>query len=608
LAYASEKSKIGREPVSYVELDFNACSLTYGSAPCTASGSVDGKCFNGYAGCQDKANFSSTTKTLRFSNVRIDDLQGTTEAPTVPSLVGVNLSPTSLTPGQGLGIRATCDITLEDHPSTMVGIDPYISDRTYVHQDRGSFWSKLVTMFPYYVGNEVRVYTGFLEEDGSYDASNFKSRTYFIDSITGPSAKGKVQIKCKDILRFGDREKATIPTLSQCVLASDASAGATSLSVTDPNDDVKDSYDGGQAYIRVDDETMLITNITGSNPSYTLTVTRAAMPSVYTGDMTAEAHDADATVQHCHFFNAEDIDDILYYCLNTGAGIDASYLPTAEWQSIIDFGLQSYSLTTLITEPTGVKELLEELSQHNMFMWWNERTGKVKLDSIIKRATSYGVFDDDDNIIADSVNVSRDDKARVSQVWMAFGHRTPIADLDEYKNFTSIYVSADAGKEGANEYNQKRIKRIFSRWLPLDKRSVATEITNRYLNHYKDTKHLISLELDPKDDDAWTGDFINMKTRLVQNGNGATPERGYRVLEANEILAPGQTKYRYKLQSNGAFFAGASSRYALIGPNTLVDYDSESESNKNKYAFIASGDRGDGEPGFDPDEAAYQIL
>ena len=608
MSYDTEKGRIGHEPVSIVEVDMRTCSLTYGIAPCTASGSGDGKCFNSYATCQDKPNFTPTTRTLRFSNARIDEVQGAGEIPTIPSLVAISLSPTSLTPGQGLGIRSTCTITLSDHPYTMVGIDDYIDDRTYLHADRGSLWSKLVTIFPYYVGNEVRVKTGFLEEDGTYDPSNFRTRTYFIDSIAGPSARGQISIKCKDILRFGDREKATVPTFSNAVLDTNINSSQTSIDITDPNDDVKNAYDGGEEYIRIDDEVMLISGISGSNPDYTLTVTRASIPSAYPGSVLAEAHDSDSTVQHCKFFDQEPVNDIVYYLLNTGAGIDASFLPTAEWQEVIDFGLQSYEFTTLLTEPTGVKELLNEISEHTILMWWDERSAKVPMGSLIKKGDAFGEFTDEDNIIQESVNVNRDDSARVSQVWCGFGHRNPVLELDKQTSFSSYFASVDNDAQEVNEYDQVRIKRIFSRWLPLSKRTVANEITNRMLNFYKDTKNLVSMEINPKDDDAWTGDFVEVATRLIQDPNGSTPTRGYRILEANEINSKGVTKYRYKLQSNGSSFSGGGARYGLIGPNTLGDYSTETESNKNKYCFIAFEDRGDGEPGFPTNEDPYLII
>jgi hypothetical protein len=608
MAYADEAVKFNREPVAIVEIDFRACSLVHGVGACASTATGDNKCYNSYSTCRDRANFAATTKTLRFSNIRIDDLQGDTEAPTFPTLTGLNLSPTVLTPAEGLGIRATCSITLTDHPFTDVGIDPYLSDRTFDPMDRGSFWSKMVTRWPFYTDNVVRVKTGYLEDDGTYDAANFTTRTYFIDTIKGPDEKGSVQISCKDILRQADNAKAQVPTQSRASLTSDITSAATSVDITDPDDDVKGAYDAGQAYVRIDDETMLITNMTGSGPSYTLTVNRASMPASYEGTMSAEEHSAEATVQQCHYFNAEPVDDIIYYLLNTGAGIAASYLPTTDWDDVISFGLQEYDFSALITEPVGVKDLLEEITKHSILLWYDERDGEVKMDSIIRRLDVVGPLDDTDHILSDSVSVNRDDKARISQAWLAFGHRNPVLELDELKSFSSVYVSADVDKEAANEYNQKKVKKIFSRWLPLTKKSVATEITNRLLNYYKDTKNIVTIALDPKDYETWTGDILTMSTRLIQDFTGSTPRRTYRVLQANEAFAMGDVKYKYTLQSTGSIYGGEALRFGLITPNTMGEYSAETEANKARYGFICYNDRGDGEAGFPVNDEAYGII
>lgn len=618
MTYDGQKVKMGKEPVVIVEIDFNACSLTYGNTPCTASGAAGTECFNSFSTCQDQANFAASTKTVRFSSVRLDGL-----GLCFPTITGVSTSPTVLTPGKGLGVRSKVSIQLTDHPWTDVGFDNYLANRTYDADSQGSFWGKMINRWPFYENNEVRVKTGYLADDGTYDANNFVTRTYFLDTITGPSNNGKVTIVAKDILKFADREKANQPTQSQATLDANITAAATSFDITDPNDDVKGAYDdtanvgASQCYIRIDDEVMLVTNLTGSAGAYTLTVTRAAMPSIYTGTMTAETHDQDATVQHCYFYDQKEPDDIVNNLLGTVAGISAGYLDTSGWQTNIDFGLQNYLFSALITEPTPVKDLLDEITQHNLFIWWDERTQKVKMDSILKKPSDHGPFDDDSHLVAGSVSVSRDDKSRVSQAWFAFGLRTPVSEMDELKNFSAVKVTADLDAEGSNEYNQKKIKRFFSRWIPLNKASVASEITNRYVNYYRDTKHIISATLDPKDDDAWTGDRVIIKTRQVQDRFGASVERNYRVLQVSEKMGNGAFSYDYIMQSTGGIFDGGETEtYGLITPDlnsedgvsAFPDYSSASVALKSKYAFISENDRGDGNPGFSPNEEPYLII
>jgi len=86
MTYDTEKIKVGKQAITILELDLDACSLTYGNSPCTASGTAALKCFNTFGTCQDTANFAKTTKTFRFSDRVYDGLQAAGDAPTFPKL------------------------------------------------------------------------------------------------------------------------------------------------------------------------------------------------------------------------------------------------------------------------------------------------------------------------------------------------------------------------------------------------------------------------------------------------------------------------------------------------------------------------------------------
>jgi hypothetical protein len=593
LTYNLQKAKFAKEPVYLIEIDLTACSLVYGNSPCTASGTAANSCFNSFKTCQDLPNFATTTKTYRFSSTRLDGSQGDTDAPTFPVVLDVNTAPTQLTPAKGLGIRSTCTIKMTDFPWTDIGVDPYVASRTYDPREQGTFFGKLLARHPYYSGRVCRVKTGYLADDGTYDASNFITRTYFIESIHGPDKNGNVSMVTKDILSFASNAKAQLPVQSQAEITGDITSSATSIAINDPNDDIKDAYDANQKYIRIDDETMLMTNLTGSNPTYTLTVTRAAMPGIYTGVMTAEEHSAESTVQQCYHFDTIEIDNIVEYLLESVAGISAGYLDKAGWQRVIDFGLQSYTFSALITEPTGIDDLLTEITEHTILLWWDERAQLVKMDSILNRPPDYGPFDDDSNLISQSVNVGRSDKERISQVWVAYGLRNPVLEMDELKNYAAVKLSADLDAEGVNQHDEKRVRRVWSRWIPLGLGTVASEITNRLLNYYKVTKKVITISMDAKNDDAWTGDIIKVKTRQVQDEFGGSPYRDYRVLQTNEILTGSTVQYKYIIQSTDR----DSSRIGVITPDldpndgvsAFPDYDGATitEELKTRYAFIS---------------------
>jgi hypothetical protein len=602
LTYAAQKIKFGKEPVTILELEMDLCPLVWSVGSCTASGSAGDECFNTAASCQLTDIYASqtkTTKTYRFSSFRLDGLQADGEMPTFPTIQNVSTAPTELNPSKGLGIRSTCSITLTDHPWTDIGIDPYLSNRTYTPDDQGTFWGKFMARNSYYEGRKMTVKTGYLADDGTYDANNFISRTFFIDTITGPSKDGKVVIKGKDVLKFADSNRKQLPSQSRAELPSDITDAATSFDITDPDDDVKDAYDANQKYIRIDDETMLMTNLTGSNPTYTATVTRATMPSTYEGTMTAEEHSAESTVQQCYHVDAQRIDIFVNYILDTIAGIDSSYLPTSDWDATIDFGFQSYLLSALLTEPIGINELLEEITEHNILLWWDERDQEVKMDTILNRVNDYGPFNDDDNLIAGSVGVARSDKERISHMRVAYGHRNPVLELDKLENFTTVKVSIDTDKESTDEYDESKISKVWSRFLPTTLGSVASEITNRTLNYYKVTKHIMTFSMDAKDDDAWTGDLIGVETRQRQTETGATESKSYRVLKVNEIIKTDGVMYKYTIQSTDQ----DGFRYGRITPNSMGTYSAETQANRDQYAFIGPNS------GLFPDDGQlYRIL
>jgi hypothetical protein len=477
--------------------------------------------------------------------------------------------------------------------------DPYVANRSYDPETQGTFWGRLLARQGYYEGRVMRLKTGYLTTAGTYDASNFETRTYFIDTISGPDPRGKVTIKAKDVLKFADKEKAQLPVQSQATLNADISASTTTFAISDPSDDVKNAFDAGQTYIRIDDEVMLVSAISGASTPYNLTVTRGTMPSVYTGTMTAEEHSQDATVQNCYFYDNQDIDDIVKHLVVDTAGISSAYADLSGWQTVIDYGLQSYKFSTLLTEPVGVKDLLDEITQHSILLWWDEREQLIKMDSLINRAQSGGPYNDDDNNVADSVSVARDDRSRISQVWVAHGLRNPVLEMDELKNFESVKVSVDLDAEGVNQYNQKRVTRIWSRWLPTASSAVASEIANRLLNYYKVTKRMVTVTLDPKDDSVWTGDLVTLNTRQLQGTDGSSSDTAFRILQVSEMLGDGDVRYKYVMETTDQDLL----RLGLIGPNTLVDYNSEDAADIAKYAFVGpnSGNFDDGEP-------PYQII
>ena len=600
MSYDVVKKQMGHEPIYIMEIDLDFCSLDFGVAPCTASGAAGTECYNTFATCPvqgDYSAFGRSTKTYRFSSQRIDELQQAGDAPTIPSITSVSMAPTKLTPAQGLGVRSTVNIRLQDHPFNDVGTDPYFRTRTYTPEDQGTFWGKFVARNKFYENRPLRIKQGYLNEDGSFDASNLIEREYVIHKITGPDASGKVTIDAKDPLKFADAVKAQWPQPPVAVLDGAINSSVTSFSITDSDAQIFDGFNGGQEYIRIDDELMHMTNVVDNGGgSYTVTVdsrgSSLSQPIIYSLTVVPDEHDDDTNIQLCHYFSSARIDDICFFLLNTAAGIDSSFLPLSKWQDSLDFsGLTGYLLTALLVEPTAVKTYLSELTEYTIMLYWHEREQEVLMNSLLdKTSSNRPTFDDSSHIVKDSVNHTLDVTQRISQVWTYFGLRSPILQMDELKSFSNVEITADLSKESVDEYAKPAVKQIFSRWFPVNFRNIVLEINTNLLNNYKDTKDIMTIDLDPKDDDNWTGDRVFVDTQYLQESSGANKVQGYIILQVNEKLKPTGTEYTYLLQSE--FGLG---RYARITPNQdpdipanpFPDYPAANDDLKERYAFIA---------------------
>ena len=358
---------------------------------------------------------------------------------------------------------------------------------------------------------------------------------------------------------------------------------------------------------------MLITAaVAASATETTLTVTRATLPSFYPGAVEAVAQEEGDAVQVCILFETARVDDIIYELLSDVVGIDDFFLPVADWAAAIDQGYQSYLFNRLITEPVGVKQLLEEITQHNILLWWDERAQEVKLDTMIPRQVSGVVLNDTDDIMMDSVAVTDDIENRVSQVWVYTGIRSPIIDNTELKSYSTVNIRADLDAESRLEYGGSKIRQIFSEWLPTGN-AVSSEIASRYLLNYKSTTKIISLIVDSKNDRTWTGQVLQANTQFVQDEFGRNKILQYRILEAKETLSAEGVSLKFMLSEQPTVF-----RFGMIAPDlnpedaaAFPDYTPASQALKDRYAFIGYDD-GTGPPpeaeNFPDNTSPYQIV
>jgi hypothetical protein len=569
---------VGREPIQVIEIDQPLCVNTYGIAPCTAAVGTTGsdKCFNTRFTCQDAANYdqTSSTVTLRFAKplTNLPD-----EAYIIPSLVSVSTSPTVINYAtnakdqKALGVRATLTATFTDHPHTDRIVDPYRTDRSYEPIARSTFWAKWLRRNPYYQNYTIRVLDGYVGQT----LAEMTSRTYLIDQITGPDGNGRVTIKAKDILTLADDKKALAPPATPGELIEDELAAETTLRITGA---VAADYPVSPGLVRINDEIISYTAVSTISP------TEINLTGCTRGTNGTEAadHSLGDRVQWCIDVNASNCVDVAASLLLNYANVPSAYIPITDWNAERDQWLSLIDVSTILSEPTGVTELLGELCEQSvMNIWWDERDQEIKLRAVRPLTDTPVLLTDDANIIAESTSLMREPKERASQVWVFFNQRNPVEPLDEEKNYRNVYITADLDTETAEQYGTSSIKRIYSRWLSTN--GQALNAAGRILSRLKFTPEYLTLTLDAKDRTLWTGDVVDVENRNIVDAWGAPRTQRYQIISAEEIDSGHMVKYKMvRFDFDGIF--------SFIMAGGSPNFTSATDEQKATGCFIAGAD------------------
>lgn len=532
-------NEVGRQPVVLVEIDQDFCSLEYGVSPCTAEVGVTGsrKCFNTVFTCQDRQNFTKAFLTLRFCEPQAE-VPFTWGA--IPTVKSVTTTPTEINPGGGdvnrspLGARARVNIRLQDSPSSDFNVDKYRDERDYDPLKRGTFWTKWLRRNPYYIGRNIRIREGYLDQD----INDMVTRHYIIKDIHGPDANGQVTIIGEDILSLAEIDKAQAPFVTEGELLTGINETATSITIINYRDvdDYPDpsSFSEGYGTVRINDEVMRYTSRTVNvDDSITLSgITRS------TDGSEVDEHDEGDNVQLCLRYTEIGVWEVINDLLVNYANVPSEFIPYADWVEEGETWLEQFDVSALITEPEGVENLLGEIAQQCLlFIWWDERDQEVKLKALRPPVETPKVVNDRQNIIAGSWSLSRDDKQRISQIWVYYQQSNPTESLDDTGNYKKLRIRIDPSAESEEEYDETKVKRIFSRWLRTEAQVINLAV--RLLDRYRDGARYLKARLDAKDRDLWTGDVADVTLWSQVDETGQEEARRYQVISAEEVL-PGE--------------------------------------------------------------------
>jgi len=344
------------------------------------------------------------------------------------------------------------------------GYDPYES---------GTFWGKWLARNPYHSNYACRVREGYIGQT----LDEMRVRNYIIDRVDGP-VNGRVKITAKDLFSKIEAKKAVAPTASRGELLADISAVATSatLSPTGIGDLDYPAIVGSPSefYVAIGEE---VIKCSRSGDTLNL-LTRGALDTV------AAAHDQEDLVQWVLVYDSQLCHDIVQDLLVNYSEISASLIDSADWDTQAEQLTQLY--TARIADPTPVNELIGELAEQAGFTVWPDPVTQMIQFRALRAAVPTPTINDDDWILEDSFSSKLQISKRVSEVWVYYGQKSPVEDLEERRNFRSRLVVVDTDAEDSTQYGVPAIREVFSRWIPQFGRSFAEDTADRILAQFRD--------------------------------------------------------------------------------------------------------------------------
>ncbi len=486
-----------RTSVAMIILDLDFCIRTFGTSPCLATGTP---CYNTWATCKYLFAYSATPKEYKFSNVdakvAFDGCR--------PYVDNVKVLPTEIKTNFTVSGRITVDFI--DELDEDVGTDPYWSMRS---SHPGTFFRKLLARNKNYKGRRVRYYEGYSGMiEGEYvlrwvgKAENVK--------ITG----NHVQLEAVDLLK--ELAKIEVPPRLAIKLAVDLAQGTTAaVTLTSV-----DGLDASAGYVRVNDE--IIGYATASTETrQLLTLTRGAFGT------TAVDHGVNDKVQKCRYFPPTNPYDLLLEMLREDAAIAEEYINATQFEFYKTWPGGDVDFWTIISEPMKLSDLYFEIVDLLDAKSWVAEDLKITIRRNVANSPgqSLAILTDADHIIHRSMNVDLNEKSRITRT-LIYWHKSPTGKDGEVTSYARLDVAVDVNAESASGYGEVTARKINCRWLDTtyeQEEVVAQYVRNlamRQTRRSRDAQAIVTLELDSKDSERKTGDFVKLSSGEILNPDG----------------------------------------------------------------------------------------
>lgn len=577
MTYAASLASISRTPIELVVITLDYCSNSWGTAPCTATGTDAKRCFNTYPTCRDTTNFTKTTKQYKFTSAAVP-IGKVGFTGTRPYIDSIDYLPTDIT--DNLTVSGSATITMLDEPDGDIGIDPYYAYRT--NRNQGTFWKKLLARNVNWVGRPIEIYYGF--EDLA-EADYTLKMSGIIDTITF-DVEGNVVIEAKDLL--SRLEDTNIPPATDVELNADLTDSATTIALSNTTHGLTSGD-----YIRIDDEIILCATISGSTVSG---ATRGAFST------TAAAHSEGANIQEVRYYSPQSSYDILQSIL-TEAGVDAALINTTAFNAAEAIDLWSVLFSAVISEPTNARDLYFELVDLIDCRSWVTEAGLVTISKNLPNlpGRAYTELSDANNIIVGSDEADMNNNIDLEPVYTRvtmYWDKSPVGEDEVYSDYGRKSQKVDTVGESANMYNTQKEKVIYCRWLQpsyMDENLITRYVKNllaRKLRLLKNPMPYYTFEVELKDSGIAAGDYIRVSTDKIVDIYGAPLSKEVFQVVKREVSSINRIKLKCLKYPR--------KRIAFIAANAVPVYTSATDAQKESWFLCNSShsEMSDGTEGY----------
>lgn len=571
---------MGRDPITWLEVDDEVCSRTFGVGGCPAAlgPDVPRKCYGTFFTCPVKEAFDPVTRTLRYCEARgglpvggpvmFPVLRAVSEISATVNIAGTDPDMSAF------GRRATVTAELDEFPHHDRGVDPYAAERVsgaaqldepgYRPELRGGHFGKQRARNPYYTGRPARLVSGYIENGAVVD----QITRHFVQYDRAVSADGKsIKVELRDVLDLAGNERALCPAPSKGTLAADITADATTATLS-PAGVGADYPSAGRAIIGSE-----IVQFTRA--ADVLTLTGRAV-----GGSTGASHSAGDTVQMVLHVDNWRIDYALAVLLRDYARVPEGFLPLDDWAAEVDRWLPQVRLNTHICKPEGVAGLVGELANLGVSIWWDEVAQKIPL--LANRPADPGAIVDITDA-ADILSIEREDrqKDRLTEIMFFTVQIDPSKSATASDNFRRAAITYSAQAKDVRAYGDTRLRRIYSRWLNGGADAVVTTQSNRLLNRFSVAPVRTIITLHQKARAIRLGDVLRLQSRVAQDVTGRPVPELVQVVQRSEPKR-GAT---VRLVAQAFQFSG---RYGYATENTRPAYAASSAEQRSRGMYACN--------------------